>query len=34
MSSSRTLNFIRSKKININNRNSLKRLTAIAYTLS
>ncbi len=33
MSSSRTQNLIRSRKLNINNCNSLKRLTAIAYTL-
>ena len=33
MSSSRTINLIRSTNININNCNSLKRLTAIAYTL-
>ena len=33
MSSSRTQNLIRSRKFNINNSNSLKRLTAIAYTL-
>ena len=33
MSSSRTLDFIRSRNLNINNCNSLKRLTAIAYTL-
>ena len=33
MSSSRTQNLIRSIKFNINNCNSLKRLTAIAYTL-
>ncbi len=33
MSSSRTQNLIRSTKFNINNCNSLKRLTAIAYTL-
>ena len=33
MSSSRTLNLIRSRNFIINNCNSLKRLTAIAYTL-
>ena len=33
MSSSRTLNLIRSRNLIINNCNSLKRLTAIAYTL-
>lgn len=33
MSSSRTQNLVRSKKLNINNCNSLKRLTTIAYTL-
>lgn len=33
MSSSRTRNLIRSRNFNINNCNSLKRLTAIAYTL-
>ena len=33
MSSSRTRNLIRSRKFNINNCNSLKCLTAIAYTL-
>lgn len=33
MSSSRTQNLIKSRKLNINNCNSLKRLTAIAYTL-
>ena len=33
MGSSRTQNLIRSRKLNINNCNSLKRLTAIAYTL-
>ncbi len=33
MSSSRTQNTIRNRKLIINNRNSLKRLTAIAYTL-
>ncbi len=33
MSSSRTLNFIRSRNLIINNSNSLKSLTAIAYTL-
>ena len=33
MSSSRTHNLIRSKNLIINNCNSLKRLTAIAYTL-
>ena len=32
MSSSRTLTLIRSRKFNINNCNSLKNLTAIAYT--
>jgi NADH/NAD ratio-sensing transcriptional regulator Rex len=33
VSSSRTLNLIKSRNLNINNCNSLKRLTAIAYTL-
>ena len=33
MSSSRTQNLIRSRNLNINNCNSLKSLTAIAYTL-
>ena len=33
MSSSRTQNLIKSRKFNINNCNSLKCLTAIAYTL-
>lgn len=33
MSSSRILNLIKNRKLNINNCNSLKRLTAIAYTL-
>ena len=33
MSSSRTQNLIRSRNLNINNCNSFKRLTAIAYTL-
>ena len=33
MSSSRTQNLIRSRNLNINNCNSLKHLTAIAYTL-
>ena len=33
ISSSRTQDLIRSKNLNINNCNSLKRLTAIAYTL-
>ena len=33
MSSSRTQNLNRSRNLNINNCNSLKRLTAIAYTL-
>ena len=33
MSSSRTQNIIRSRNLNINNCNSLKYLTAIAYTL-
>ena len=33
MSSSRTHNLIRSRNFKINNCNSLKRLTAIAYTL-
>ena len=33
MSSSRTQNLIRIRNLNINNCNSLKRLTAIAYTL-
>ena len=33
MSSSHAQNLIRSRNLNINNCNSLKRLTAIAYTL-
>ena len=33
MSSVRTLNLIRSTKLNINNCNNLKSLTVIAYTL-
>jgi hypothetical protein len=33
MSSSRTQKLIKSTELNINNCNSLKRLTAIAYTL-